>query len=158
ISAWLRFNARAPRVDKWNRRCAGLGSGRTSPAQGDKGMSHSPRSDSRPAAHRRHRKVRLDPLVSLEDRMLPAPVVAATIPVATLTPTVPPTNTNLGTVAITRAPNPASAAPITSVAQLTSANSFGGDVVRIKAGPGGVFGSAVYAISRGAGDNASDTF
>ena len=44
-------------------------------------------------------------------------------------------------------------APITSVAELTPLSSFGGDIVRIKAGPGGVFGKGVYAISRGAGDN-----
>ena len=44
-------------------------------------------------------------------------------------------------------------APITSVAELTPLSSFGGDIVRIKAGPGGVFGKGLYAISRGAGDN-----
>ena len=37
--------------------------------------------------------------------------------------------------------------------QLTPASSFGGDIVRIQAGPGGVFGNYVYAISRGAGEN-----
>ena len=40
------------------------------------------------------------------------------------------------------------AAPITSVSQLTPNSSFGGDIVRIQAGPGGGdFGSGVYAIS-----------
>ena len=46
------------------------------------------------------------------------------------------------------------AAPATSVSELTPISAFGGDIVRIKAGPGGVFGKGVYAISRGAGDNA----
>ncbi len=45
-------------------------------------------------------------------------------------------------------------APITSVSELTPISSFGGDIVTIAAGPGGVFGNDVYAISRGAGDNA----
>ena len=39
------------------------------------------------------------------------------------------------------------------MAELTPLSSFGGDIVRIKAGPGGVFGKGVYAISRGAGGN-----
>ena len=38
--------------------------------------------------------------------------------------------------------------------QLTPIASFGGDIVRIEAGPGGAFGNYVYAISRGAGENA----
>ena len=46
------------------------------------------------------------------------------------------------------------AAPITSVSELTPISSFGGDIVKIAPGPGGVFGNDVYAISRGAGDNA----
>ena len=40
-------------------------------------------------------------------------------------------------------------APITSVSELTPISSFGGDIVTIAAGPGGVFGDDVYAISRG---------
>ena len=48
------------------------------------------------------------------------------------------------------------AAPITSVSELSPISSFGGDIVTIAAGPGGVFGNDVYAISRGAGDNAAD--
>ena len=47
-------------------------------------------------------------------------------------------------------------APITSVSELTPTSSFGGDIVTIPAGPGGVFGNAIYAISRGAGDNAAE--
>ena len=44
-------------------------------------------------------------------------------------------------------------APITSVSELTPISSFGGDIVAIAAGPGGVFGNVIYAISRGGGDN-----
>ena len=47
----------------------------------------------------------------------------------------------------------ATPAPITSVAELTPLTSFGGDIVRVKAGPGGVFGNGLYAISRGSGGN-----
>ena len=47
-------------------------------------------------------------------------------------------------------------APITSVSQLTPASSFGGDIVAIAAGPGGVFGNVIYAISRGGGDNTAE--
>ena len=34
-------------------------------------------------------------------------------------------------------------APITSVSELTPESSFGGDIVTIAAGPGGVFGNGV---------------
>ena len=47
------------------------------------------------------------------------------------------------------------AAAITSVSQLTPNTSFGGDIVRIRSGPGGDFGNSLYAVSRGAGDNAA---
>ena len=46
--------------------------------------------------------------------------------------------------------SPTTAAPITSVSELTPISSFGSDIVNIAAGPGGVFGDDVYAISRGA--------
>ena len=49
-------------------------------------------------------------------------------------------------------------APITTVSQLTDASSFGGDMVRIEAGPGGDFGKGVYAISQAAGANADASF
>ncbi len=120
-------------------------------------MSHSSRPDPRGDANRPRRRVRIENLVTLEDRMLPAPVVASTIPQANFTAAAAPSNDNLGTVSISAVANSASAAALTSVAQLTSANSFGGDIVRIKAGPGGDFGKGVYAISRGAGENADAT-
>ena len=118
-------------------------------------MSHKNRPESHGIADRPRRKVSLDNIELLEKRQLLAPVVALTTPVATFVPATVPTNTNLGTVTIALAGSlTASAAPLTSVAQLTSANSFGGDIVRIEAGPGGDFGKGVYAISRGAGENA----
>src|SRR5439155_6552698 len=43
--------------------------------------------------------------------------------------------------------------PVTTVNELTPISSFGNDIVRIKAGPGGDFGNYIYAISRGAGEN-----
>ncbi len=49
--------------------------------------------------------------------------------------------------------NPFGSAGVTSVNLLSPAENFGGDIVRIEAGPGGDFGKVVYAISRGGGDN-----
>ena len=113
-------------------------------------MSHSNRSEPRGNGPRPRRQARLERVQPLEDRKLLAPVVAINAPVATLIPPVTPTNDNFGTVVISQTGSiTASAAPLTSVAQLTSANSFGGDIVRIEAGPGGDFGKGVYAISRG---------
>ena len=121
-------------------------------------MSHTNRPEPRGIAGRPRRKVRLENLESLEGRQLLTPVVAVNAPVATFVPSATPTNANLGTVTIALTGSiTASAAPLTSVAQLTSANSFGGDIVRIEAGPGGDFGKGVYAISRGAGENADPT-
>ena len=78
---------------------------------------------------------------------------------APFTPATTPTNADQGIITVE--PNTAAtaldtAAPITSVSELTPISSFGGDIVTIAAGPGGVFGNDVYAISRGAGDNAAD--
>src|SRR5208283_3969553 len=76
--------------------------------------------------------------------------------VATFTAATTPTDANLGTVTVTQnttATNISTSAPITSVAELTPLSSFGGDIVRLAAGPGGVFGNGLYAISRGAGGN-----
>src|SRR6185369_14146057 len=71
-------------------------------------------------------------------------------------------NNNIGVVSIADAAlgsaqataNPGQE-PVTTVNQLTPSSSFGGDIVRIQAGPGGDFGKGVYAISRGAGENAN---
>ena len=94
----------------------------------------------------------------LEERCLLTPVVVVTPPAATFTAAAAPTNADLGTVTIAPAVTTVPAAyptqaPVTTVNQLTPASSFGGDIVRIQAGPGGVFGNYVYAISRGAGEN-----
>ena len=70
--------------------------------------------------------------------------------------TTPTTNADLGRSRLaqnTTATNISSSAPITSVTELTPLSSFGGDIVRLVAGPGGVFGNGLYAISRGAGGN-----
>ncbi|MGB2612924.1 MAG: hypothetical protein WBC80_28455, partial [Isosphaeraceae bacterium] len=95
----------------------------------------------------------------LEERCLLAPYVTLFPTVATFTATTTPTtNADLGTITVsqnTTATNISTSAPITSVAELTPLSSFGGDIVRLAAGPGGVFGNGLYAISRGAGVNAA---
>jgi hypothetical protein len=58
-------------------------------------------------------------------------------------------------VALAAAAHPSSPSPLVSVSELTPITTFGGDIVRIKAGPGGDFGNGLYAISRGAGDNSA---
>ncbi len=89
---------------------------------------------------------------------MPAPIVTLyPLQVTSVAPATP-VNSDLLTVTVTEntaAVSPDTAAPITSVAELTSNSSFGGDIVNIAPGPGGVFGDAVYAISRGAGGNTS---
>lgn len=86
-----------------------------------------------------------------------APVVATFPLQASFTAAATPTNADLGIVTVTENTTATldTQAPITSVSELTPASSFGGDIVTVAAGPGGVFGNDVYAISRGAGDNAS---
>ncbi len=115
---------------------------------------------SRPRAHgpaqRRRRDIKLELPTPLEERRMPAPVVALYPLQAVFTPAPTPTNTDLGSVVVsenTAAATLDTAAPVTSVAELTSNSSFGGDIVNIEPGPGGVFGDDVYAISRGAGGN-----
>ncbi|WP_165227215.1 hypothetical protein [Aquisphaera insulae] len=114
---------------------------------------------SRPRAQgpaKRRRSIKLDTPLPLEDRCLLAPYVPTFPFTATFTAATTPTNALLGTVTVaatTTGTNVSSPAPITSVSELTPVSSFGGDIVRIKAGPGGDFGKGVYAISRGAGGN-----
>ena len=106
---------------------------------------------------RRRRNVKLDRPVPLETRSLMAPVVATFPLQAVFTAAATPTNADLGTVVVSENTTATidSEAPVTSVSELTPISTFGGDIVTIAAGPGGVFGNDVYAISRGAGDNAS---
>ena len=108
-----------------------------------------------PSQQRRRRDLRPDLPVPLEERRLLAPVWRRTPWRSTFTAAPTPTNTDLGSVTLTAssASTSSTAAPITSVAELTPNSSFGGDIVNITPGPGGVFGNAVYAISRGAGGN-----
>src|SRR5271166_818164 len=133
----------------------GLGSGRTSPATGDNGMSQPSRTRVRAPAKRR-RAVRPEPPYPLEKRSLLAPFVSIFPLQATFTAATTQTDADLGTVTVTQnttATNISTSAPITSVAELTPLSSFGGDIVRLAAGPGGVFGNGLYAISRGEGSN-----
>ena len=128
---------------------------------------------SRPRANgpeqRRSKKIRLDAITPLEERQLLAPFVSVGfttsvfLPPGTAIPgrniggqtltsgagTALPSQTG-ASVALTTFPE---AAAITSVSQFTPNTSFGGDIVRIRTGPGGDFGNALYAVSRGAGDN-----
>lgn len=117
-------------------------------------MSHPSRPKAR-GPSRQKRDIRLE-VQHLEIREVLAPFLSvfpntATFTAAAGTPSV-------GTVAVTSQTTGtstfASAAPYTSVSQLTPINQFGGDIVRIEAGPGGDFGKGVYAVSRGAGSNA----
>jgi hypothetical protein len=121
-------------------------------------MSHPSRPQARSAAKRRRCQVRIEPLLELETRQVLTPFIPINGDTATFTAATAPTNDNLGTVTVNQGGGAAlasSAAAFTSVAELTPNSSFGGDIVRIAAGPGGDFGEGVYAISRGAGANAS---
>ena len=119
-------------------------------------MSHPSRPWARGPAQRRRRDLRIETLQALEERVVLAPFLATSPLTAVFTAAATPTNENLGFVSLEPAaldgtfPSPA---PLTSVSQLTDSSSFGGDIVRIEAGPGGDFGKGVYAISRGGGAN-----
>jgi hypothetical protein len=109
-------------------------------------------------AQRRQRKMLIEPIQELESRQVLTPIVTINNPLVTFTAATTPTNANLGSVTVTPNAGTAlttSAAAYTSVSQLTPISSFGNDIVHIQAGPGGDFGSGVYAISRGAGENAN---
>src|SRR4051812_5276023 len=119
-------------------------------------MSHPSRPWARGPAQRRRRDLRIEALQALEERLVLAPFLATSPLTAVFTAATTPTNENLGSVSLQPAELDGtfpSAASITSVSQLTSSSSFGGDIVRIEAGPGGDFGKGVYAISRGGGAN-----
>ncbi len=118
-------------------------------------MSQPSRPRSRGSSDRRRRSIKPDRPMPLERRSLMAPVVATFPLQVSFTAAATPTNADLGIVTVQENTTATldTAAPITSVSELTPASSFGGDIVTIAAGPGGVFGNDVYAISRGAGDN-----
>ena len=121
-------------------------------------MSHPSRPQARRPVSRRCRDLKIEAIYPLEDRCLLAPVLSLSPRLAAFTADATlPTGTNRGGVVITLGtadPTFLTSTPLDTVTPLTSIASFGGDIVRIKAGPGGVFGSGVYAISRGAGENA----
>src|SRR4051794_20237493 len=106
-------------------------------------MAHNSRPQARGSAMRPPRRHRIEAPQRLEDRALLAPVVALQQLSATFTAATTPTNNNLGSVTITQTPLTSSSAPLVSVSALTGNSSFGGDIVRIAAGPGGDFGKAV---------------
>lgn len=109
---------------------------------------------SQSSAGQRRGKLRLNTqFESLEKREVLAPFISTQQYTTAFTAATTPTFTFLGTVDVTQAPFAESATGFTSVTQLTKASEFGGDIVRIQAGPGGDFGKGIYAISRGAGGN-----
>ncbi len=116
-------------------------------------MSHPSRPKAR-GPSRQKREVRLE-VQHLEIREVLTPVLATFPTSATFTANAG--TPSVGNVTITTQTTGtstfASAAPFTSVSQLTPINQFGGDIVRIEAGPGGDFGKGIYAVSRGAGSN-----
>ncbi|WP_158633525.1 S8 family serine peptidase [Tautonia sociabilis] len=111
-------------------------------------MSQPNRSRAKATESRRRPKYRFEALRPLEDRQLLAPYLST---VATdVVVTQPDTTQNVFNVDL----NPGaaltnSAAPYVAVSQLTPLSSFGNNLVRIEAGPGGDFGKSVYAITRG---------
>ncbi len=121
-------------------------------------MSQPSRPRSRGTSQRRRRDIKFDQPVPLERRSMMAPVVAVFPLTASFTASTAatPVNTDLGTVTVsenTAATGLNGMAPVTSVSELTPLSSFGNQIVTIAAGPGGVFGKGVYAITRGSGDN-----
>src|SRR4051794_28830603 len=113
-------------------------------------MSQPSRPRARGPEPRHRRQHRIEAIQPLEDRQLLTPFLTVNARTAALTAAPTPTNPFLGTVTVTQgAALATSAAGFTSVSQLTPSASFGGDIVRIEAGPGGDFGKGVYAISRG---------
>lgn len=119
-------------------------------------MSLPSRPHERGPATRPRRRYKVEDVQQLEQLCLLAPIVPTNqFNASTIFPNQPNTQ-NIASIVINDAGSLAtSAAAYTSVSQLTSSSAFGGDIVRIEAGPGGDFGKGVYAISRGAGDNAA---
>ncbi len=116
-------------------------------------MSHPSRPQAPGLAPRPRRQHRIESIQALEDRLVMAPVVTSTFRTAVFTPARTPTNAFLGTVTVAQTPLTNAPSPVTSVSEFATNAQFGGDIVKIKAGPGGEFGKGLYAISRGAGSN-----
>ncbi len=116
-------------------------------------MTQPSRSRARGTGARRRPKYRFEGSYALEDRALLTPYLTVNQTTATFTAAATPTNPFLGTVTVTQGAAVAtSAAPFVSVSQFAPSSAFGGDIVRIEAGPGGDFGRSIYAISRGDND------
>jgi hypothetical protein len=112
-------------------------------------MAHSYRSN---PTDRRNKRVLHASIENLEQREVLAPVISTQVYATTFTAD---SSAPSGTVSVTGTAYDQSAAGFTSVTKLADRAQFGGDMVRIQAGPGGDFGKGVYAISRGAGSNTS---
>ena len=114
-------------------------------------MTQPIRSRARAQEARRRPKFQVEAIRPLEDRQLLAPYLTT---VATdVVVTQPDTTLNVFDVDLNPGAAVAtSAAPYVSVSQLTPLASFGNNLVRIEAGPGGDFGKQIYAITRGTND------
>ena len=122
-------------------------------------MSQPSRPQAQGPAQRRRRGHQIEAVLTLEERCLLAPVVSLFPRLAAFTAiTTLPTGTNSRRRGRHRG-QPDRRLPHRRPVHLghassTPTSSFGGDIVRIRSGPGGDFGKGVYAISRGAGENA----
>ena len=112
-------------------------------------MAHSYRSN---PTDRRNKRGLHASIENLEQREVLAPVISTQVYATTFTAD---SSAPSGTVSVTGTAYDQSAAGFTSITKLADKAQFGGDMVRIQAGPGGDFGKGVYAISRGAGSNTS---
>ena len=119
-------------------------------------MSQPSRPRTRGPAERRRRTLSIDRVTLLEERQLLAPVLPLFPLTATLGTTTTTWEHDLAPVTITTGAGTAStttagfpsAAPLDSVALLSPNTQFGGDIVRIEAGPGGVHSATVSMPSR----------
>ncbi len=100
--------------------------------------------------------MKIEVVEALEERCLLAPVLSTSPRLAAFNAST--ANTSAGGVTVTlNEPDTGflTSAPLDTVTELAPISNFGSDIVTIAAGPGGVFGDGVYAISRGAGANGS---
>ena len=114
-------------------------------------MSQPSRPRSRQTDRRRKQSLIPECVMRLEERVVLSPIVSVNNPVVTII-NQNDSNTVFEIAVSESAPDGEllSSAATTSVRLLSPVDQFGGDMVRIEAGPGGEFGRAVYAISRGA--------
>src|SRR5437899_370464 len=107
-------------------------------------MSQPSRPQARGPASRRRRDLKIETVTPLEDRTVLSPVLSISPRLAAFTPAGSlPTGINTGGVVVslgTPDAGFATASPFTTVTELTPISSFGGDIVRIRSGPGGDFG------------------